>query len=200
MNALSDRNFTVAIKELDEAIRIDPRDTMAHTMRANTYQLRGGQTGSNEDLDKAIAGWTEACELAPDKALEYRHQRARAYRQKCDYPKAIEEWTELIRLYPDIGRGKYWLADLFATCPDPLYRNGKKAVEYAKSLCEGSKGECTDYLEVLASAYAETGDFGNAVLCQKKFLETAKIDDESAAKAKSRLVLYEANKPYRAEK
>ena len=56
---------------------------------------------------------------------------------------------------------------LWATIADDKQRNGKKAAK----LCERSKGLEPEYLETLAAAHAEVGDFEKASEVQKKAIQ-----------------------------
>ena len=57
-----------------------------------------------------------------------------------------------------------------------------------------------DYLDTLAAAYAEAGDFDAAVKWQEKALGLLAKDDEQNRKDfDARLTLYRAKKPYREE-
>jgi len=54
--------------------------------------------------------------------------------------------------------------------------------------------------EVLAAAYAETGDFKAAVQRQKQALKSSgNYSKDELRQAQDRLQLYEANKPFRTE-
>jgi len=71
----------------------------------------------------------------------------------------------------------------------------------AKKACElaydGTRnGDCID---ALAAAYAENGDFEQAVIWEKSALDDSKIHPDVRAKFEKRLKLYEQKKPYRDE-
>jgi hypothetical protein len=91
------------------------------------------------------------------------------------------------------------LAWLLAVGPDTNVRNGEKAVEYSKKACELSEWKIPVSFDTLAAAYAETGDFDDAVKWENKYLESnaSEVDSE---KARQRLRLYEQKKPYYEEK
>jgi WD40 repeat protein len=88
------------------------------------------------------------------------------------------------------------LAWQLATSPDSTVRDGPKALALAKKAVTLTDGKDPLILDTLAAAYAETGDFSNAVAKQNDALvllkhELTKKDYES------RLKLYESNMPYR---
>lgn len=87
-------------------------------------------------------------------------------------------------------------AGIWATCPDANFRNGKKAVASAtKALDLDPKNAIV--MNVLASAYAETGDFAEAVRWQEQALMDPQYRDNSDMQR--RLELYRNKMPYRAE-
>jgi hypothetical protein len=53
------------------------------------------------------------------------------------------------------------------------------------------------YLDTLAAASAEAGDFGQAVKYQKKAVEDRAFAKANGEAARKRLKLYEARKPHR---
>ena len=84
-----------------------------------------------------------------------------------------------------------------ATCPDCQIRDGKRAVEYATTACDLNHWISSNYLEGLAAAYAETGDFKEAILYQVRALELPTPIGESRTKAKQHLELYRKELPLR---
>jgi tetratricopeptide (TPR) repeat protein len=95
-----------------------------------------------------------------------------------------------------VTQARNGLAWLLATCPKSEFRDGKQAVELARRACELTQYKVWAYVDTLAAAYAETGNFKEAVAWQKKALESSKSDAEKSS-LKERLQLYEAGKPYR---
>jgi hypothetical protein len=50
-----------------------------------------------------------------------------------------------------------------ATCPDASFRSGQQAVKDAKAACSIMAWKDENMIDILAAAYAETGDFDSAV-------------------------------------
>ena len=105
----------------------------------------------------------------------------------------------MIRLNPSDYLGYYGEAWLRATCPKEQLRDGKKAVEYATKACELTSWNSSPCLEALAAAYAEAGDFTQAVKWQKKVVDSNPQGKQPMEIARQRLALYEEKKPYRSE-
>jgi hypothetical protein len=87
-------------------------------------------------------------------------------------------------------------ASLKATCPDGRYRDGKAAVEDARRAAELTGWKDPYGLSALAAAFAESGDFEEAVKWQVKALEDERYRREVGTGAAKRLSLYRERKPY----
>jgi tetratricopeptide (TPR) repeat protein len=144
--------------------------------------------------DWAIADFTEAIRLRPDFATAY---TARGYTSaaKKDYSKAISDVSEAVRLNPLSASAQGLRAWIWSTCPDASIRDGKRAIEAAKMACELTHWKWSPYIETLAAAYAETGDFPAAVKWQSKAIEFLN-DETEKQKRRVRLELYKSKKPY----
>jgi nucleotide-binding universal stress UspA family protein len=86
---------------------------------------------------------------------------------------------------------------LLATCPDGRVRDGKKAIEYARRACELQGWKDPNGLETLAAAYAEDGQFGEAIRWQRKALASPDYAAAQGEGARRKLELYAQGKPYR---
>jgi tetratricopeptide (TPR) repeat protein len=78
---------------------------------------------------------------------------------------------------PEILSFQNDLAYLLATCPDEAVRDGPKAVRMARRIVEESDARDPAYLDTLAVAYAETGDFERAVGTGRRALEVARAQE-----------------------
>jgi hypothetical protein len=88
---------------------------------------------------------------------------------------------------------------VWAACPDPKLRDGKRAVESATKACELTNWREPRFLHALAAAHAEAGDFDSAVQWQTKALAFATNPSENQEQ-RARLLLYQDKKPYRMRK
>jgi tetratricopeptide (TPR) repeat protein len=84
-----------------------------------------------------------------------------------------------------------------ATDPDPKMRDGKTAVVYAEKAVAATKRKDPDNLDTLAAAYAETGQFDQAVNVQREAAGLLNQDQEAQKEFAVRLKLYQSREPYR---
>jgi len=87
--------------------------------------------------------------------------RAKIFYKVKDANQAIEDLQKALSLDKNNQDAQRMLAWIYATNPLESYRNGEKALEIAKSLYKAN--DDAQYAEVVAAAYAELGDFDNAV-------------------------------------
>lgn len=87
------------------------------------------------------------------------------------------------------------LARLLATCPSAELRDGRSAVLHAEKAVAATSRENPYMLRTLAAAYAEAGQFEQAVSVQKEAIALLKDEKEKEDFA-TRLKLYESKQPY----
>jgi TPR repeat protein len=85
---------------------------------------------------------------------------------------------------------------MLATSTDASLRNGLLAVTFAEKAVTATRRSDASFLDTLAAAYAEAGDFEKAVAIQNEAVTLLK-DAASKQDYTSRLRLYEAKTPYR---
>jgi tetratricopeptide (TPR) repeat protein len=100
--------------------------------------------------------------MSPDFA-DAHHDLANALRRKGQYRDAVAHYESALQIDPRSVLTMNNLAWLLATCADASVRNGTRAVEIAARADALSGGEDPLILHTLAAAYAENGQFSQAV-------------------------------------
>ena len=78
------------------------------------------------------------------------------------------------------------------------HRDGKEALRIALEITNGEGSERPDFLDTLAAAQAEVGDFASAVITAKRALSFADADDAATtANLEDHLSQFEAKRPVR---
>ena len=178
-----------AVNDLDKVMELNPEFAGAYMNRGNIYGRQG-------ELDKAIADYGAA--LLRDANLADIHvARANIFLRKKDYRHALADLQTAVQMkIKTPERALNSLAWLRATCPEAEIRNGEEAVELALKACELSQWKDWGIIDTLAAAYAEQGDFDQAIKYQKQVLEISKSSNDYD-KIKKHLALYEQHMPYR---
>ena len=177
------------------AILLKPYYAFAYNNRGLAYSKKGLH-------DKAIADETTAITLhimKGDKhnlALAY-NNRGFFYQGKGSYARAIVDLNKAIELKPGYAHAYNHLAWVFATSPDAVFRNGKRAVELAERAVELDRD--AHNLDALSAAYAEVGRFAEAISTQLQAIDLPKKDgdERSAANFEKHLERYRTHKPWR---
>jgi len=174
-----------------EAIRLDPHAAQPHINLGLNLERRG-------DLAAAATHYAEAIRLDPDLREAYIDLGSLLDRQG-NYAAAAAHYAEAIRLDPDRGEAYNNLAMLLATCPDPKFRDGPRAVACATRACELTRWTEPGCLDTLAAAQAEVGDFKAASATMRAALAIVKDKGptDRAPAMTARLKLYEQGQPHR---
>lgn len=112
---------------------------------------------------------------------------------------AVPLYETVLAVQPSLVPALNNLGWILATSPDPKTRNGKKAVEVARSACELTHFQEPRLLGTLAAAYAESGQFSDAVQTTERAIAEAKERNlnDVVEKNEPLLDLYRARKPFR---
>jgi tetratricopeptide (TPR) repeat protein len=185
---LQKRDFDAAVADYDHAIQLNPQYARAYINRGMTYLEK-------QNLDAAVADHDRAIQLDPKSARAYLN-RGNAFLGKLDYEMAVADYCRAVQLDPKSAAAHQNLAWLLATCPQANFRNGKNAVEHAMKACLLSEWKNPVAVKILAAAYAEAGDFENAVKWQSEYSATPKLSPQAQADAQRALALYQEHKSY----
>ena len=153
------------------------------------------QAGRGDAAD-AIAQWRKALTIRPQYAQAHDALGDALY-ARGDAPQALEHWLKAIDLQPgDVVRLRE-TAWLLATSPSAPLRNGAEAISLATRAADLTGGRDPAVLDTLAAAYAEAGQFDDAVAAERKALAVAGLGNSASGPMLARLHLYESKTPYR---
>jgi tetratricopeptide (TPR) repeat protein len=149
-----------------------------------------------KDQPGDIAAFQRAIELDPGDFLD-RYIVGQVLEHQGRYAEAEKAYLGAVKAQPAWLPACDALARLLATCPDAKARDGKRAVEYATTACERTGWKAPFCLDTLAAAYAEAGQFDEAVRYQTRALDDPTLKGYFRPAPKERLELYKQKKPYR---
>lgn len=202
--------YDEALVQLEKVRKLEPNDPTSTMQIGMIYAV---QKRSN----KAIEIYSEFLKEHPDETNITRGQdgafvtttpaittevlsnilyaRANAYLNMGKQTEAVADYE---KAYKDLSKNSGLLnnfAWVLATSPDEKLRDGKRAVDMATQACELTEYKQSHILSTLAAAYAETGDFDNAIKWSTKSEEIG--SEDHAEDYKKELASYKAHKPYR---
>ena len=181
-----------AIAHYQKATTVRPNDFMASYGLGHALLEKG-------ELDGAIQACRSALLIRPLDA-DCHTTLAIALEEKGNPVEAIQHYNKALELAPKSIPTLTNLAWLLATSQDPSLRDGLKAVELAKQADGLVGGTNALVLRTLAAAYAENGEFANAITTARSAMELARMHGEESLMADldQQIALYELGMPYRA--
>lgn len=218
------KKYPEAIKNLSRVLEHDPNDAQALEAIGITYR-RSGQPveavkyltaaqkllpGSSNvrrhlghaheqlgHLMEAATCYKESLRLNPHSAEDYFWLAG--ILKKLGLKEAEGCLKEGLRINPDWPQVSDKAARHLAADKDPLERGGPLAVMLARRVCLATGCKDPRYLDTLAAAYAETGNFQKAMLIARKAIDLAAASNHTDLKAQieERLRLYENGQPLR---
>jgi tetratricopeptide (TPR) repeat protein len=179
----------LAVADFSKAIELDSKYREALLSRGEVYR-------DKENLDRALADFDSVLALDPYDA-EALVDKGAVLKEKKDYKGAEDCYRAAVEHHQEYARGYNNLAWLLATCPEAKTRIGQKAVAYAKKANDLTSWSDPYYLDTLAAAYAEIGEFDEAIKWMNKALETLEVFvPKDLEKDRKALKLFEARKPF----
>jgi tetratricopeptide (TPR) repeat protein len=185
------KEYDKALADIGAAIAADPRSALAFLHRGNVRRAKKEYALALDDYDHAI--W-----LDPRFSSAFA-ERGNTRRELKEWEKAHRDYDAALKIEPKsltALTGKAWL---LATCPDDKQRDGKKAVELALQAITAGRDRNGMSYAALAAAYAEVGNFLEAVANQRRALELKDYAETIGGVGKKRLEMYQMEKPVRDE-
>lgn len=180
--------YALAIPDLSRAIELDPKTAIAWEYRGDCHDKLG-------DFAKAKADFDEAIRLHPGIPRTW-NRRAVFHYYNHDYSASLRDHMEALKKDPDDAGTLNYLAWVWCTAPNPTVRNGRRALECATRSNELSEWQSGSFLDTLAAACAEMGQWDNALKWARKAV--AIVEDERAKRDfDTRISLYEDRRPLR---
>jgi tetratricopeptide (TPR) repeat protein len=179
-----------AIVELERALELQPTHIDAHN-NLGVVLIRKGR------VDEALAQFYIALKLRPDNPKAH-YNLATALSRKGDTAAAIAECETALRLKRDYVEAENNLAWLLATSPESALLNGPRALDLAREVARLSDYNDPNILDTLAAAFAETGQFAEAIKVAERAMQlaTAQTNAVLADAVRLRLEGYRAGKPF----
>lgn len=217
------KKYDAAVKDFNEAVKLHPANSTAVELRGMSYTHKGDYDKAIADFTRLIKlhyhvainyyrrGYTYGRENRWTNAIEDYKQAVRlnstndayydalgyAYLHEKDPANAVKNFDESLRLSPDNTEYLNNLAWFLAVYPDAKFRDGLAAVGLAEKACRLTDWRRRGFVDTLAAAYAETGDFTDAVKYEKQALRMDGASDKEDLEEQSRLELYQHHQPYR---
>jgi Flp pilus assembly protein TadD len=182
--------YAEAIEEFHEALKEEPK-------HVESLYLLASCLARIDREEKAIPYAREAATLMPNSATVHGLLGA-LLSHIGQYGEALMHLEAAYAANPgDISVANN-LAWVLATSPEAKHRNGPRAVQLAEWACKTTAYKSPPLLDSLAAAYAEVGQFDQAVRTTLQAIEIVRINPKvSTTTLESRLELYRAGRPYR---
>lgn len=179
---------TLAVQSFSRAIKLQPEKGAGYGGRAVAYMSLGQRKEAIGDLNQAIRFDSMRADLFRD--------RGQAYAMEGQWKQALADMDTAIKIDANDVEAHVSRAWTLATCPDAKLRDGREAVASATRACELTRWKSPRPLATLAAAFAEAGEFGNAVQMQQKAIEVTPEKDPVIGYYQACLERYRAGKPW----
>ena len=189
---MKQRKFAEAIRWFSTCTACDPSMAEAYANLGDVfYYLR--------DWDAAIDSFRRAAELQPDFA-RHRCKLAAALWETKAIDEARRQYRLASELDPDWIRRTADEAWQIAIDADPAAVLPEKGIQLARQACEATDPATPPrFIDVLAAAYANAGQFDRAASMARRAMESAisSGDRDYAQRVRQRLAGYEQQRPFR---
>ena len=207
--------------DVERALTLRPGYQPAILLRSSLAAAAGQLEQAIADIDTLLQGngnnplllvqlaALHAADRRPRKAIEIYNQvvtkhaanwaalrgRADARLSIGQHADAIDDFEAAMKLQAHDDGILNNFAWVLATSPNERLRDGRRAIELAKTACELTEYKKPHILSTLAAGYAETGDFQTAIRWSEKAVQLGQppVKEQLAKELQS----YKANKPWR---
>ncbi len=184
------KEFDKAIAEAQRAIKEKPDHADSLYLVASCLARTDREAGAVPYAQRALA--------ADETHWKSRRLLGGIYSRNGRYKSALSLLGRVLQDQPGDRVTLNNLTWLLATCPDKSVRDGAKAVEYGKQVCDATDNSVPPMLDSLAAAHAEVGKFDLAVDTLEKAIGMYKGQHRAVPKElEFRLQLYRQRRPYR---
>ncbi len=170
--------------------QLEPNYEVGHYNLANVLMWRGRP-------DLAIAEYRKAVQIAPG-YIGAHNNLGNVLFALGRSREALAEYETAMRLDPNSPILCLNVAKLLATSSDASVRNGKRAVELARRAEQLSGGRDANVIATLGAAYAEAGQFPEAIGAAGRALNLALLQNNQglANAVRAQIPLYQSGRPY----
>jgi tetratricopeptide (TPR) repeat protein len=182
-----DQRFDV----LTRVIELDPETAPAYSDLAHIVFKRGDAAEAERLL--AVSLLIDPCTASPRATL------AHLAAERNDHGRHLQLLKEGIDQCPPEDGILNNYAYALATNPNEEHRDGAEALRIAKQITQGEEGKRPDYLDTLACAHAEVGNFASAILAGEQALALLEDpgDPQLIEESKAHLEQFRAGQPVR---
>jgi tetratricopeptide (TPR) repeat protein len=182
-----------AIVQFQEEVALRPNFAEAQNNLGYCFLQKGR-------MDEAVTHLQRALEIHPDYGPAH-FNLGNALLQKGQVDEAAIQFQKLLAINPGLAEARRNLASIawrLATSSNPSQRNGAKAIELARQTDQLAGSTDPMMASILAAAYAEGGQFNQAVATARRALELARQDNATMVTTiQAQLKCYEAGSAFR---
>jgi tetratricopeptide (TPR) repeat protein len=181
--------FAEAVNDFNVALGRHPDSALLYDMRGKAYVRLGNRERARADLQRSLA--------APLRNASDHAGRAKTFCYLGDYRQAASHYARArsqAKADSEILNQTAWFK---ATCPDAAFRDGRGAVRDATRACELTAWKDPAIIDTLATAYAEVGDFEQALRLVKQALGMSNLAAKDRPDLQSHLKSFEQRRVWR---
>jgi tetratricopeptide (TPR) repeat protein len=180
-----------AIAEFQKCLQLTPNSPVVVNILGMAYANLGRE-------QEAIPYFEKAVELSPN-SINAHNALGRILVSQKRYREAETQYRAALKLNPEFPETYNYLAILLSDCPDESVRNGQQAAVLAQQAIRLSNGQEPISFDALASAYAEMGQFPEAIQILQKATDLATRQNKPnlVELYGKKLQLFRSSKPFR---